>query len=388
MARSGQSWSMLGSGGGRTPALSGTDEHTVKKNKHWPLIFSLRSPILIAAAVAAVVPTPAAWVETAYSASFYLFLQRYLTPLASRFPFAFFDLLIGAVVGSLAIWWVVRLSRASSGSRWRAALSMTVNTATLVALVYLVFLTTWGLNYRRQPLRQKLDFQQSRVTEEALLDLAHDSVAELNRLHELTRGLTWPGLDQLPDVLAPAFERAQHQLPGARTAVAGRPKRSLLTFYFRRAAIDGMTDPFFLEILINDEVLPFERAFVVAHEWAHLAGYADESEANFVGWLTCLAGDEAARYSAWLFLTPHLFRNLPEEGRRATSALLEAGPRRDLQAIASRLDRSIPFVRRNARRVYDRFLKANRVEHGVASYDVVVELVLGARVGPGVQPQL
>ena len=212
-----------------------------------------------------------------------------------------------------------------------------------------------------------------------MLDLARQSVAELNQLHELNRGASWPSLAELPDVLTPAFEGAQHQLPGPQTAVTGRPKRSLLSFYFRRAAIDGMTDPFFLEILINHEVLPFERPFVVAHEWAHLAGYADESEANFVGWLTCLAGDAAARYSGWLFLTPYLFGDLPDGDRRATSASLETGPRRDLDAIASRLARSTPVVRRNARRVYDRFLKANRVADGVASYGAVVELALGAR---------
>ena len=54
-----------------------------------------------------------------------------------------------------------------------------------------------------------------------------------------------------------------------------------------------MTDPFFLEVIVNPDVLPIERPFVVAHEWAHLAGYADESEANFVAWLTCAHGDAA-----------------------------------------------------------------------------------------------
>ena len=80
----------------------------------------------------------------------------------------------------------------------------------------------------------------------------------------------------------------------------GVPKRSLLGWYFRAAAIDGMTDPFFLEIILNPDVLPFERPFVLAHEWAHLAGYADEAEANFVAWLTCIRADRAAQYSGWL----------------------------------------------------------------------------------------
>ena len=43
-----------------------------------------------------------------------------------------------------------------------------------------------------------------------------------------------------------------------------------------------MTDPFLLETLIAPDLLEVERPFVIAHEWAHLAGYADESEANFV----------------------------------------------------------------------------------------------------------
>ena len=33
------------------------------------------------------------------------------------------------------------------------------------------------------------------------------------------------------------------------------------------------------------DLLPFERPFVLAHEWAHLAGHADEAEASAVaGW--------------------------------------------------------------------------------------------------------
>ena len=46
-----------------------------------------------------------------------------------------------------------------------------------------------------------------------------------------------------------------------------------------------MTDPFLLETLLAPDLLDVERPFVIAHEWAHLAGYADESEANFVAWL-------------------------------------------------------------------------------------------------------
>ena len=48
----------------------------------------------------------------------------------------------------------------------------------------------------------------------------------------------------------------------------------------------------------------------VAHEWAHLAGYADEGEANFVGWLVCIDAGDAARYSGWLFLYSEVLSGL------------------------------------------------------------------------------
>jgi hypothetical protein len=62
---------------------------------------------------------------------------------------------------------------------------------------------------------------------------------------------------------------------------------------------------------------------------------------------------------------------------RAADALLEPGPRRDLAAIAARLRRGQPMVQRASWRTYDQFLKANRVDEGVRSYDEVVTLILG-----------
>ena len=156
------------------------------------------------------------------------------------------------------------------------------------------------------------------------------------------------------------------------------PKRSLLALYFRRAAVDGMTDPIFLEIVVNPDVLPVERPFVIAHEWAHLAGYAGESEANFIAWLTCTKGDDLARYSGALAAYEHAASALSRADRRAL-ARLDPGPRDDLRAIAERYERSSPVVRRTAQDVYDKYLRANRVQEGIASYDAVLRLIVGSR---------
>ena len=72
-----------------------------------------------------------------------------------------------------------------------------------------------------------------------------------------------------------------------------------------------MTDPYFLETLVQTALLPVERPMVIAHEWAHLAGYADEGEASFIGWLACVRASPPARYSAWLFLYGQTLSGLP-----------------------------------------------------------------------------
>ena len=61
---------------------------------------------------------------------------------------------------------------------------------------------------------------------------------------------------------------------------------------------------------------------------------------------------------------------------------LASGPSGDLQAIAARYERSSPAVRDAASGVYDGYLRANRVAEGIASYDAVLRLMLGTRLGP------
>jgi hypothetical protein len=242
-----------------------------------------------------------------------------------------------------------------------------------------VFLAFWGLNYRRQPITTGLDFDRARVTP-AEVDLAsRRAVAELNHLHQDAHAdlRTSPTLAAMRVRLAPAFAAAQRALGRDRMATAGRPKISMLSPFFRWATVDGMINPWGLEVIVNPEVLPVEQPFVIAHEWGHLAGWARESEASYVGWLTCREGDAAARYSGWLSLYWHLRGALPRDRRTAIEVDLQAGPRRDLAAIAARLARAHPLLQQASWQTYDQFLKANRVDDGVKSYDEVVTLILG-----------
>ena len=343
-----------------------------------------RLAVVLAAAAAALLPLPASWIERWYSNDLYPRLQIQMTTASNAIGIALLDALIVAVA-ALAILSLIRRARRRRKIGWLRSVSAGLRDVVVFsACVYLAFLFVWGFNYRRVPLERKIDYEESRVTTDAARELARVSVQRLNELHAAAHAQQETAPER---TLEQAFRSAQQRLGAWFLAVPGVPKRSVLGWYFQRAAIDGMTDPFFLEVILNPDVLPFERPFVLAHEWGHLAGYADESEASLLAWLTCLEGDERAQYSGWLAIYSHVIGNLPRSDARTLAEPLQPGPRADLAAISARLARSSPTVRTVARDAYDAYLKANRIEEGIASYDAVVRLILGAGPDNGWAPR-
>lgn len=325
----------------------------------------------LVAVAAAALPLPAHVIERWYSRGVFPALQRSLTTISNLVPFALFDVLwIGAVAAAAILAYRQR-------DDWRRGVRRVVTVfACAAVIVYLGFLATWGLNYRRVPLDEKVVFDEERITAPAHAALGDWAVATLNAEYAAAHH----GPVDLEGLRA-AFQDA-HRALGGTPIVTGRPKTTLLGWYFHKASIAGMTDPFFLETLLAPDLLEVERPFVIAHEWAHLAGYADESEANFVAYLACRRGGAAARYSAALMIVGYA------SGSRPLKDALDPGPKIDLYAIRQRYRQTSGALRFAARESYDRYLKANRVEKGIESYDAVVQLILGTPLDPSGNPRL
>lgn len=335
----------------------------------------MRLALIGAALALAVLPVSEDVVEAAYSTGFYPRLQAILTSASNAVGVALFDVLVVTVVAA----WLYLLWRDARRVPWHRVIARLLwRTVTVGAALYIAFLAMWGLNYRRVPLEATLALRYDAVTPAAAERLVRLAVSELNGLAPQRLPTDATVRTALPLALADV----QARLGSPRAIVPGRPKRTVFDPYFRAASVDGMTDPFFLETLTLSTLLPVEQPMVIAHEWAHLAGFADEGEANFVGWLACLRGDSAARYSAWLFLYSEALGAIDEGTRTAVSRQLGEVPRADLVAIAQRVRaQRNPFIAALGWGVYDQYLKANGVEQGTRSYTDVVRLVLGTTLG-------
>jgi hypothetical protein len=248
----------------------------------------------------------------------------------------------------------------------------------LVSLLIVVFFVVWGFNYRRQPLEAALPDEASARARTAAVVAAFDGANALaGRLRRAVMAAGELSLAQVAEQLREPMAAALVELKRPLIRTPSRPKHAVFVQpFFERAGYDGMVNPLALETILHRDLLPYERPFVLAHEWGHLAGHADEAEASAVGWLACMKGGPEFAYSASLYLIMQTQRVLPPDDRRKALGRLHPGVREDLAAIADRLTAEDPRVQRAAERVYDEYLRANRVADGTASYGRALQIIL------------
>jgi hypothetical protein len=339
---------------------------------------ALQSAVVLVAAALVLLPLPPALVERHYARAFYPGLQARLTSWSNTSAFSLFDALIITVAVAVIILWGRALRAAGRGRTVRPLARVGLTSVVAGAALYLWFAAAWGLNYAREPLEASIRYDASRVTPAAVASLASRSATHLNALHAAAHAAGFPATGEVPPSLVQGLHIVERRLGRATPTTPSRPKRSLLGPFFSASGVDGLHAPFLLETLLNPSLTPPERPAVLAHEWAHLSGYAPEADASFVGLLAALRADVPSQYSAWLSLYDHAVAQSGSAERRAAFGLLAAGPRADREAIARRLDMRVDVVARASWETYDHYLKAQGVSEGVESYSRVVELLLAS----------
>jgi hypothetical protein len=341
-----------------------------------PVRWSILAPILAIAAL--VVPIPAWIVEELYSRDTYPFFQQVMTSTTNLLPFALLDALL-LLTAAAVIYRLVRLANAASQRGLLNAMGEGVRRVIrFAAIVTILFCWAWGFNYRRPPLEQGLrDGKVAPLDQDTLRAAVAEAASLASRLRPIVRARGDLTDAEIADALHPGMNDALKKVGRPALMTPGRPKHSVvLTPFFTAAGVSGMINPLGLESIVHTELLPFERPFVLAHEWAHLSGQGDEADASAVGWLACMLSEPPFAYSASLYLILEAGGSLPAEMRRLALSQLDSGVRADLDAIYARLRRQHPTVQRASTRVYDEYLKANRVPDGMASYGRAVALIM------------
>ncbi len=312
-------------------------------------------------------------VESLYGQGLYPGLARLLGNLTGWIPFSLAEWMLLALAVSLGVALPLGYVRARRRS-WsvpRALLAAGLALLGTAGAWWAAFVLLWGLNYAR-PLPEAAFRLAPAPDREAWRALA----AEVSQRLDAERALVeedGDGVARTPDMAdldahLRGLQAAVLRDAGLRPVDAGRAKRFAISPLLLRWGVSGMYGPFTGEPNIVVPAPPALLPSTLAHERAHLSGFASEETASFVALLTCWRSPRpAVRYAAWL----DLWLALKHEPARRS-----AGVKRDLAALADFVEahrgREAPVMWT----AYSGYLKAHGVKGGIRSYGRVADLAL------------
>jgi len=315
-------------------------------------------------------PSPA-WVERHYANGAYPIIDRVIRSATGPVPFCVGDVLpVFAIVGGGAYWYSML---AREQGRGRRAARAGLRTLAALAAIFVWFQVAWALDYSRIPLADKILVHERRTDERSVDALADRVVDELSRAALPAHREHQQARDVVP-ALEPSFDATIRRLGDVATFAPPRVKPTVLQPFFTMSGTSGFTDPWTHEVNVDARAFFYERPMYYAHEWAHIAGFTDESEANFISALACTRShDPLLIYSGWMLVWFNLPQNVHVSHRMTRLAY------DDIMAVRARylahVNRDVEAASRTA---YDRYLKSNHVKAGFASYGLFIRWMTGA----------
>ncbi len=254
-----------------------------------------------------------------------------------------------------------------------------------VSISALVYMINHGANYYRLPLDQMLALPDREYTAKDLYtvtcDLADKASSFREALPEDSNGCAELTVTkgELLKLVDNCYDNLREDIPFLKTGV-WRVKSVALSHLWSYTAVTGVYCPWTSEANVNTDVPVYSIPHTAAHEIAHTMGVAKENECNFIAWLACSkSGLPDFEYSGYLEAYKHCANALYSADRElwkdATSRLSEK-VKRDLLNENEYWDKFEGEVMESSQSFNDSFIKANRVESGILSYNLMVELML------------
>lgn len=249
-----------------------------------------------------------------------------------------------------------------------------LNILSFFSILFMWFYLFWGLNYFRMPLDVKLGLKDVKLQQAALDSALTDAIVMANALN-----VSYPvhSIAEINRMIQETYPGVLEKLGVPMVHGTSRIKTLAGNWLLNKTTTSGFFSPFFHEVHFNSDLLIFEQPFVIAHEKAHLMGFTNEAEANFLAYLVCInSSDALCRYSGYFSILGYFLNGVGGEEREVFYRQLHEGVLLDFDAVADRWRGHRGFLSTLAGEGYDVYLKANRIEEGSRNYSRVVGLVL------------
>lgn len=292
--------------------------------------------------------------------------------MSNLFPFSLYDIFLIVAVLLLLRLIVLVVIRRISFSKFLFRLIR------FVTVIVAWFYFGWGVAYFREDFYHRIDVVEKKFDPEVFREFAVRFIEHANRSYtdceEMDKKDVRHEIELSYGIL---HESLRISYPNGKR----NPKPMMFETLYSKMGVSGYFGPFFNEIHVNDYSLNFSYPFTLAHEMAHQFGIAKESEANLYGFVVCSrSDDEKIRYSAYTstirYVLNDIRRFLPEEYESLVSTIrpeIMGDLRRNREHWLAARDESLSDMQD---KVYDAYLKTNKISSGQANYSEVVGLLI------------
>lgn len=314
------------------------------------------------------------FVETYYSNGVYPYITLIVAGLSSQFKISITELSIWVVLLILIPLYIKRI-RHRKIKPGRILLNILSGLSILIVWFYL----SWGINYLRLPLQNKLSLENLTLEVDAFDSTFVDVIRNTNRLN-LQYAIQ--NFDDVNEAVEASYVNVLQELKLKKVPGPKGLKTLFNNWVLNKALTSGFFSPFFHEVHFNSDMHLIEVPFVLAHEKAHQMGYTSEAEANFLAYLVCIHSDDLlVQYSGYFNILGYFTQsaNFNKEKMKTYTDLIDEGVKLDFAAVRERWRRHRGFISQISNKGYDLYLKANRVPEGRKSYSRVVALIIKFR---------
>ncbi len=254
-----------------------------------------------------------------------------------------------------------------------------------LSIFYFVFYMFWGMNYYRIPLQKSLDLTIPEYNIDELSLLTEKLLMKTQEIHfKLTKNDTIPIQTVLSqkellervnlgyDSISKSYKQFEYSHP--------KVKKSLFSTPMSYMGFSGYLNPITGESQINYNSINFDIPFVACHEIAHQIGYANESEANFIGYLAAINNKDllfqySANLAALRYALGEIYRS-DKNLHKEFFSRLPIGVKKNINDDRKLWKKYNNPLKPYFHKFYSLYLKANHQKDGMKSYGKMIGLLM------------
>ena len=319
-------------------------------------------------------------IEKYYSNGIYAYISSFFRIILGWIPFSIGDILlfISFIYIVKSLWKFIFMKNKNYET-------VLFNIGSKLSILYFCFYLFWGMNYYRTPLQESMQLPVSEYNIEELTFLTEKLLLKTQEIHfELTQNDTIPVQSVFSqtellnktgegyDLLAEKYPQFNYSFP--------KVKKSLFSTPMSFMGFTGYINPLTGESQVNYNVLDFSTPAIASHEVAHQIGYANESEANFIGYLAAINHtDLLFQYSGFLLALDYALGTIYKNDKEIFDEIrnrLPLGVKKNLEERYLLHEKYKTPLRSFFHKIYNTYLKMNHQKDGMKSYGKMIELLL------------